>query len=37
MDLIKRLDSLGYIGATPRGITRVQVTWNKPNSKYPSG
>ena len=23
MDLIKRLDSLGYIGATPKGITRV--------------
>ena len=23
MDLIKRLDSLGYIGATPNGITRV--------------
>ena len=23
MDLIKRLDALGYIGATPQGITRV--------------
>ena len=23
MDLIKRLDALGYIGATPKGISRV--------------
>ena len=39
MDLIKRLDALGYIGATPEGITRVagSAATNKPNSKYPSG